>query len=378
MFQKPQIRLKRLYVDKKSMQDAMRTEGSFAWTDFVLFLETLEKHDMQILDVKELFARSETINDGKDETEKTDENNEKSSKARNERENGNDRSNRRDKRDRNERKDEKNREDREGILLAADEETSLLTNQIDIACVGYVPKESDAWMRGADIVVQSFEEVDFDYLERIWMRKQNLPWTVMTTERTILREMTTADLEELYQLYAKPQMTDYTEALFSNHQMEKEYIEAYIENCYRFYGYGLWLVIEKESGRIIGRAGIENKTYEEQGETRTGLELGYLIDKDLWGRGLATEVCKKIMEFVRDGMGEHRLEVFIRPENAASIRVAKKLGFSCVTEDLIFSCTTEDPKCYRTTEELGFSRTTDMACRKKNAEQTLLHFSALL
>ena len=58
-------------------------------------------------------------------------------------------------------------------------------------------------------------------------------------------------------MYAEPGMTDYMEGLYE-YEEELEYQKAYIENMYRFYGYGIWLVFEKKTGTLIGRAGVEH------------------------------------------------------------------------------------------------------------------------
>lgn len=59
-------------------------------------------------------------------------------------------------------------------------------------------------------------------------------------------------------------MTDFVEPLY-DYETELEYQKAYIENMYGFYEYGMWLVFLKETGRLIGRAGLEHD------------EMGYMI-----------------------------------------------------------------------------------------------------
>lgn len=72
-------------------------------------------------------------------------------------------------------------------------------------------------------------------------------------------------------MYAEPGMTDYMEGLYE-YEEELEYQKAYIENMYRFYGYGMWLVFEKKTGTLIGRAGVEHRE-----ELNGDMELGYAI-----------------------------------------------------------------------------------------------------
>lgn len=58
-----------------------------------------------------------------------------------------------------------------------------------------------------------------------------------------------------------------------------------------------------------------------------GAHIGYWIDKNYAGRGYTTEAVELMTAFGFDGLGLHRIEINIRPENAASIRVAEKAGY---------------------------------------------------
>lgn len=69
-------------------------------------------------------------------------------------------------------------------------------------------------------------------------------------------------------------MTDYVEPLYP-YEKEREYQESYIRYMYGFYGYGMWIVCDRESGKLIGRAGVEHR--EELGDE---LEFGYAIGVD--------------------------------------------------------------------------------------------------
>ena len=123
-----------------------------------------------------------------------------------------------------------------------------------------------------------------------------------------------SDLPALYELYDKPGMTDYVEPLY-DYETELEYQKAYIENMYGFYEYGMWLVFSKETGKLIGRAGLEHN------------EMGYMIAPELWNRGYATEVCRFIIDYARENTDFEELYCRIDERNAASVHLAKKLGF---------------------------------------------------
>ncbi len=58
-----------------------------------------------------------------------------------------------------------------------------------------------------------------------------------------------------------------------------------------------------------------------------GAHIGYWIDKNYAGRGFTTDAVNTLTRFAFEQLGLHRIEINIRPENAASIRVAEKAGY---------------------------------------------------
>jgi RimJ/RimL family protein N-acetyltransferase len=85
-------------------------------------------------------------------------------------------------------------------------------------------------------------------------------------------------------------------------------------------GYGPWVVVGKESGEILGRAGLWNP------EGNPGVELGWMMRRSAWGRNYATEAARSALDWAwRHTNVDHIISV-IRAENAPSIRIAEKLG----------------------------------------------------
>lgn len=209
------------------------------------------------------------------------------------------------------------------LLIAARDETIALGKQLQIAVMAYAnPDFSEETYRGVDMLVEGFEEVDVQFLERVYQREHHIPWTIATTERCVIRELTLEDLDDLFALYAEDGMTDYTEPLYP-YEEEKAYQRAYIDNMYRYFGYGLWLVYSAADHKLIGRAGLEHREY--HGETE--LELGYLIGKPYQGKGYGTEIGKAILDYAKAYTGFERINTLIEDGNAASEKLSKKLGF---------------------------------------------------
>ena len=74
----------------------------------------------------------------------------------------------------------------------------------------------------------------------------------------------------------------------------------------------------------MGRCGLLPWTIEGQNE----VEVAFALSKPYWGRGLATEAAQGIVQYAFDQLHLRRLVCLIEPENAASIRVATKLGMA--------------------------------------------------
>lgn len=168
--------------------------------------------------------------------------------------------------------------------------------------------------------IESMEDISGDYLRKVYQRAKGLPWELLTTESLLIREITVEDVPRLYELYADESITRYMEPLFPTRQQEEEYTRAYINNIYHFYGYGMWLITLKESGEVIGRAGLEYK------EGTEGLELGFMLGKEYQHKGYAFEACKAILDYARDELEQSNIYAVVHEENQASIALCEKLG----------------------------------------------------
>lgn len=184
----------------------------------------------------------------------------------------------------------------------------------------------------------AFEEpqsLDAEYVERVYRRYRDIPWDILETERCYLRETVPDDVDAFYEIYSAPEMTRYTEDLYESKISERAYIREYVEKIYHYFEFGVWTVILKETGEIVGRAGLNVR------EGYDMPELGYVIGQPWQGRGLATEVCRGILEYATTVFGFPRVMTLIQTENEMSLHVAKKLGFR-VQESLTRKETAKD------------------------------------
>ena len=148
-----------------------------------------------------------------------------------------------------------------------------------------------------------------------------IPWDILETERLKVRETTVADIDRFYEIYSDPSTTMYTEPLFEDKDEEIKYTRNYIETIYGFYGYGIWTVIEKETGRVIGRAGVTDR------EGFDIPEIGFIIAPESRRKGYALEVCNAILDHAKTELGFTKIQALVKPQNTISIDLLKKLGF---------------------------------------------------
>jgi ribosomal-protein-alanine N-acetyltransferase len=145
---------------------------------------------------------------------------------------------------------------------------------------------------------------------------------VLETKRLLLRRLVPSDLDALFALYRDPEVRRFFPEDTVTYEETKEELEWIIKVYYGQYGFGLWATVEKETGAFIGRCGLLPWTIEGRAE----VEVAYLLARAYWGQGLATEATQAILSYGFEQLQMPRLICLIDPENAASKRVAEKIG----------------------------------------------------
>jgi RimJ/RimL family protein N-acetyltransferase len=142
----------------------------------------------------------------------------------------------------------------------------------------------------------------------------------LETERLVMRMFREEDFEEYAAMTCDAEVTRYLgdgkplDRFFAWRQL------AMMLGHWQLRGYGPWAVEEKATGRLVGRVGFFKP------EGWPGFELGWVLGRDFWGRGFATEAARRALEFAFTEMNRERVISLIRPENRASIKVAERLG----------------------------------------------------
>jgi [ribosomal protein S5]-alanine N-acetyltransferase len=143
---------------------------------------------------------------------------------------------------------------------------------------------------------------------------------ILETPRLILRELCREDAGALARVISDPETMRFYPAPFDPAGVE-QWIERNLRR-YAEHGHGLWGMILKASGELIGDCGLTIQNVDGIDE----LEVGYHVRRDLWGQGLAPEAARACRDYGFDRSSAERVISLIRPENLPSRRVAEKNG----------------------------------------------------
>jgi RimJ/RimL family protein N-acetyltransferase len=152
----------------------------------------------------------------------------------------------------------------------------------------------------------------------------------LTTARLRLRALAAADLDAFAAMHADPEVMRHLGSGVTRTREETWTAMAAMLGQWALRGWGMFAVEERASGRFAGRAGLLHPyAWPEP-------ELAYGLDRPFWGRGYATEAAAALRAWAFDAFGFPRLISYVRPANAASIAVLRKLGAARVdTIDLL-------------------------------------------
>ena len=141
---------------------------------------------------------------------------------------------------------------------------------------------------------------------------------IIATERLLLRPPSAEDLVPWAGMLADPEATRFTGGVQSRPEAWRNL--ALFAGSWTLMGYGPFSVIERASGRWIGRVGPWRP------DGWPGPEIGWALDRSAWGKGYATEAAAACLGYAFDELGWPEAMHVITPGNTASIAVAGRLG----------------------------------------------------
>ena len=157
---------------------------------------------------------------------------------------------------------------------------------------------------------------------------------IPATERLQFSFITERDAELLYQLDNDPEVMKY---LTSGRTSSREQvIEVFLPRLNQYadqsLGHGLWLVSDKVSNEPFGWVLVRPMDFFSDAPQLTNLELGWRFFRKHWGKGIATEAAKSVMETLVQQRAIKQFSATALVENTASITIMKKLGMNKVCD----------------------------------------------
>ena len=187
-------------------------------------------------------------------------------------------------------------------------------------------------LSAAEYILMEPQWVDEDSLVKIWQRQRNIPWTILETERCVVREFVPEDTDALYDLYDE-EARRFLEPPSGNRPLEREILTSYIRRVYRLCGYGHWAVICKKTGELIGRMGFAfPPSPAPVCDPVPDAMFGYLVRSDRRRQGITREVGAAILQYGFEKLGFTAVGADAAVSNTVSDKILRNFSFIPVAE----------------------------------------------
>jgi len=148
-----------------------------------------------------------------------------------------------------------------------------------------------------------------------------IPFTLIETERLVLRELAAADAAFVIELLNAP---DFIANIGDRGVRTLDEARAYVETGpavgYATYGHHMWRVERKADGAVIGMCGLIKR------DTLEHVDVGYAFLPAYRGKGYAHEAAAASMAYGRQALGIDTIVAIVKPGNRASAKVLERLG----------------------------------------------------
>lgn len=241
-----------------------------------------------------------------------------------------------------------------GTIILCDTDEAIgryKTERLPVIAVSHEGNSSEDLM-GTPWLILSPEALTPEFLYEVYCRYYRQPMWILRTQRCLLRELCQEDFGPL-DLLQQENVQNSDGCFFPTgcHSPE-EFLYDYIRHQYPFFGFGIYAVLEKESEDFMGIAGFAGVTEAapdgdrlfpatqdrvEDSSTiitadtsashrQLSAEVSYALLSKYQHRGFAEEVLRGLIAYGRKKGGFEQFIARIRPENAASVALAKKCG----------------------------------------------------
>lgn len=145
----------------------------------------------------------------------------------------------------------------------------------------------------------------------------------LETERLILRKVTENDVTSMYEYGNDPEVSKYV--TWERHLTlsdTEDYLNFVLEN-YQEGRLAPWAIEYKADGKMIGTI-----DFVQWKPSHQVAEIGYVLHREYWGKGIMTEAANRVIQFGFEHMDLVRIQAVCLPENTGSFRVMEKAGLT--------------------------------------------------
>lgn len=144
----------------------------------------------------------------------------------------------------------------------------------------------------------------------------------LESKRFILREVKEYDYLSLYEIYSDKDVIKYQQiGTMQTIEQAQKSVQAFLQG-FRNRKFIRWCIAEKESDKVIGLITLHDFNI-----WNSHAEIGFMLNKKYWRQSVMWEAANEIITFAFGIIGLNRIEALIHPDNIASIKLSKKLGF---------------------------------------------------
>jgi RimJ/RimL family protein N-acetyltransferase len=153
---------------------------------------------------------------------------------------------------------------------------------------------------------------------------------LLETARLVLRRFTAGDVDLLVDLDGDPEVMRFITGGLPTprEEIEREVLPAVLSRYDRGDGYGFWAAVDKDSAEFVGWFHLRPAPNAPPDEP----ELGYRLRRAAWGRGLATEGARALIDHAFAALGARRVVAETMAVHVASRRVMEHAGMTLVRE----------------------------------------------
>ena len=145
---------------------------------------------------------------------------------------------------------------------------------------------------------------------------------ILETERLVLREMEDSDFDALKRVISDPETMKYYYKPYDDNGVRRWL--NWCKSSYEKYGFGLWAVVLKETGEMIGDCGVSMQFIDDDWRP----EIGYHLDKKYHRQGIGKEMTNSVKDYFFNHFDFDEVYSYMTKDNIPSYKTAEANGMT--------------------------------------------------